>query len=223
VGVPTHRIGSADSPRFPASGTGSSGLPRPRLTPPSPDQFTPEQEGLYGKLSTGPFAHKAIDRDGSLLGLAVLTIIRPDLSRPLMELGEALLTEQFFSARTREIVILVTARSWQCEFVWHAHTEMAREAGVTNAEIAALHAGTLTLADPVDDAAYRMACAMLDHDDLDDEKFHAASAVLTPEQLIEVAMLVGNYTHVALDLRVFRIGLPSGVQPYFLDATESAT
>jgi 4-carboxymuconolactone decarboxylase len=199
------------------------GVPTHRLTPPSPDQFTPEQERLYEKLSTGPCAHKAIARAGSLLGLAVLTMIRPDLSGPLMELGEALLTREFITARTREIVILVTARSARCEFVWHAHTEMAREAGVANAEIVALHAGTLTLADPIDDAAYRMACAMLDHEDLDDEAFHAASAVLTPEQIIDVAMLVGNYTHVALNLRVFRIGLPSGVEPYFADATESAT
>lgn len=53
----------------------------------------------------------------------------------------SLWNESGLADRERELVILATARAVDCAYEWHQHVGIAKDAGVTEAEIRAINAG----------------------------------------------------------------------------------
>ncbi len=126
------------------------------------------------------------------------TILRhPDLARGYMPFGVAL-RDGALPARARELAILRTARLCDCPYQWARHVDTAREAGVTDADMEAI--GTLEMApswNEFDRAFVAAADELHATSTLSDETWAVLRRHLADHELIELLMLIGNYTMLA--------------------------
>jgi len=185
-----------------------------RLSHLTPDQLEPGQRALReailgGPRAAGPQLFELTDAQGRLNGPFGVMLHSPAIGGALQELGTAIRYRSMLSDRLREMAILAVASSWSSEFEQYAHEPLGRRAGLTDAELAALAAGLpLELADPAEAAGLRVVRALLTDADLTDEEYAAAQRVLGDQALVELTALVGYYATLALQLRVFRVGVP---------------
>ena len=63
----------------------------------------------------------------------------PELLRAYLRLGNGLWNHCGLDLRTRELVILRTAILKQSRYEWHQHVRLGRDAGLTDAQVSALH------------------------------------------------------------------------------------
>jgi 4-carboxymuconolactone decarboxylase len=131
---------------------------------------------------------------------------QPRLGAALQKLGGVLLFRGSLTARAREIAILCVAAHQQSAFERSAHEAIGRSAGLTDTEMAAIagHA-PLSLPDPVEACVLWVSRALLEVGDLDDKEYADAVQVLGEGGLIELSTVVGYYSLVALQLRLFRV------------------
>ena len=140
------------------------------------------------------------------------TLVRhPGLFRKWLPFGGKLLGGKL-PARDRELLILRTG--WHCrsDYEWGQHVIIARAAGITDDEIAAVATGA---AAPGWDAFERTLLTAADelHEDacISDATWAALSERYDERQLIEVPMLVGHYHMVAFTLNSLGVQREEGV------------
>lgn len=94
-----------------------------------------------------------------------------------------------------EMVIVRTAELQNCPYVHGVHVRMAREAGVSEEQLAALDKWEKSeLFDKREKAALSYAELMAaDGESVDDAAFAQVSAVLTPQEVMELSTLCGYY------------------------------
>jgi AhpD family alkylhydroperoxidase len=94
-----------------------------------------------------------------------------------------------------EMVIVRTAQLQDCPYVHSVHVRMAREAGVSDEQLAALDEWEkFDLFDKREKAALCHAELMgTDGKSIDDAAFAAVSAVFTPQEVMELSTLCGYY------------------------------
>ncbi|MBW8483229.1 carboxymuconolactone decarboxylase family protein [Actinomadura parmotrematis] len=181
-----------------------------------PGMLRDEQRAVYDAVTGGPRAggpapFDVTDGEGRLLGPFNAMLYSPAVGMPLQELGAALRFRTGFTRREREIAVLVVARHWRSAFEWYAHERLGRRAGLTDAEIAALREGRVPMLADVRERLVCEAAAQLTADrDLGDALYNEAVATLGRAALVELVSLVGYYAALALQMRVFRTGLPEG-------------
>ncbi|WP_214321339.1 carboxymuconolactone decarboxylase family protein [Nonomuraea sediminis] len=173
-------------------------MPRlPRLTPDSPSA-----RALYDKIVAGPRGTSMLDQEGGLAGPFNAMLLSPAVGDALQELGAAVRYRSSLSDRARELAVLVVASAWDSAFEQQVHEPIARSLGLTDAQLADLRNGRPpALGDPSEAAVVRVATALVSRRDLDDEEY-----ALLPESVVfELTTLVGYYSTLALQLRVFRV------------------
>ncbi|WP_018656579.1 carboxymuconolactone decarboxylase family protein [Actinomadura flavalba] len=187
-----------------------------RLPALPPGLLSDEQREVYDAVTGGPRAAGSpafplTDAEGRLHGPFNAMLYSPQIGMPLQELGAALRFRTAFTRREREIAILVVARHWRSDFEWYAHERVGRRAGLTDAELAALRAGRAPmLADVRERVVYEAAEQLAADRDLGDAVHTEAVATLGRAALVELVTLVGHYAALALQMRVFRVGVPEG-------------
>jgi hypothetical protein len=182
----------------------------PRLRPLTPSELTTEQAALYAAIAGGPRAqgpqHFALTSgDGSLRGPFDLMLRSPAVGTAQQELGAAIRYRTAFTDRMRELAILLVAARWDSPFERESHEAIARAIGFRDDELAAIRALDVSGFDGEEGVVGRAAVALLE-DDLSDEAWAAASATLGVDGVFELTALVGYYSMLALQLRVFRVG-----------------
>lgn len=126
------------------------------------------------------------------------------------------------TVREREIVIVRTCARCRCEYEWGVHLMVfARRAGLTGDEITSLTRGSSD--DPCwtagqERALIRVADALHDSSDLDDELWRAARDVLEEPQLLDLFLLCGWYHAISFAARAARVDLEPGA-PRFAEFT----
>lgn len=181
-----------------------------------PENMTDEQRHLYDLLTGGPRAGRSAapdmtDDDGRLLGPFNAMLYSPVVGRPLQDLGVGVRFRTGFTGREREIAILVVAAHLRAGYEWYAHERIGRRAGLAEAELAALRtAGDPALADARELVIHRTCRALVTEGDLGDALYTEATTVLGHATLVELVTLVGYYSTLALQMRVFRTPLPDG-------------
>ncbi|MEU8400255.1 carboxymuconolactone decarboxylase family protein [Nonomuraea sp. NPDC048892] len=174
----------------------------PRLRRTLPHDLDAETRTLYDKITSGPRGGFMVDGEGGLTGPFNAMLLSPPVGDPLQELGAALRYRSTLTDRARELAILVVAGHQDSAFEQAAHEPIARGLGFTEAQLRALRAGSPpALSDPGEAAVLRVARALVTKGDLDDEEY----AVLRERELFELTTLVGYYSTLALQLRVFRV------------------
>ncbi|HET9075902.1 MAG TPA: carboxymuconolactone decarboxylase family protein [Acidimicrobiales bacterium] len=188
--------------------------PPRRLQPLDPGDLDNEQRDLYeaitgGPRATGPRYFPLTDSQGRLHGPFDAMLRSPVVGGALQELGAALRYGSCLTARTREIVILAVAAAHDSAFERFAHEAVGRGAGLSDEELGALRTGAaLPGADPVEAAALEAARELLHAGDLGDGVYASVLGALGERGLFELTALVGYYSTLAMQLRVFRVPVP---------------
>jgi len=187
----------------------------PRLLKLPPTALDAEQRSLYDAIATGPRARgpaafPLIDGDGGLEGPFNAFLLQLRLGQALQALGSAVRFETSLTGRAREVAILVVAAAHDSAFEWYAHAAVGRTVGLTADELDALRSSRVeVLPDEYERMVADTALALAARGDLDDERFERAASMLGLPALFELLTLVGYYSLLALQLRVFRVGAPA--------------
>jgi 4-carboxymuconolactone decarboxylase len=184
-----------------------------RLAPLRKEDLDGEQLALFDALvggSVGRDESFVFDAEGHVRGPFNPLLNHPRTGPALQQLAAVLRFGGVLPDAAREAVILVVAAHWQDGHEWWAHDPVARRAGLTDEQLAALHdGGPVTFDDPVTQCACDAARAIVARGDLTDEEHTAARAVLDDEALVEVTVLIGYYALLSMQLRVFRVPGPA--------------
>ena len=186
-----------------------------RLAVLSSDEMTADQVDLYreilaGPRGQGPRAVQLSNGTGGLAGPFNAMLYAPTVGHALQELGAAIRFGTQLTPRIRELAILVVAQATGSGYEQASHELIGRDAGLTEPELDALREGANPkFADEQESVAYSAVRALTGPGDLDDEEYAATIAALGEEGLVELSTLVGYYTTLALQLRIFRVPAPT--------------
>ena len=184
-----------------------------RLPKLAPGALDDDQRAVYdiisgGRRAQGTQLFRLTDDDGCLEGPFNGFLLQPRVGGALQAVGAALRYETSLSDRAREIAILVVAQHWDSAFEWYAHEAVGRNVGLTDGELAALRDLRWDAFDGderlIAATSHRLASA----GDLDDAAYDDVVAALGRPCLFELLTIVGYYATLALQLRVFRVGIP---------------
>lgn len=183
----------------------------PHLTP---DELDPAQRALYdeivgGPRAAGPQRFPLADDAGRLTGPFNAMLVAPPAGQALQGLGAAIRYETALGDRIRELAILAVAARWDCAFERYAHEPHARAAGITEDQVEAVRGFAMPeLADETERAALRLVFSMLRDGDVDDVTYAETVPIIGNRMVVELTALVGYYSTLALQLRVFRVTDP---------------
>lgn len=120
--------------------------------------------------------------------------------RPWLAFGGALLSSLELDAGVRELAILRVARLEGAEYEWVQHEPIARAAGITGEQVAAVDRGDLDDASlgAAQRAALRFTTEVVRDVRASDESLRALTdAGLSPREVVELLLVIGQYMMVA--------------------------
>lgn len=177
-----------------------------RILPPPVEALDAQQRKLY---------EYSVSVLGAPIGPRMVLLHHPELAQHWAALA-AVLKRASFPDRIRELVILLVARHWRANFEWHAHEELARAEGLSEAAISAIKAGERPVwDDPLDAAVYDYCTSLQERHVIEDAVYDAVYTRLGLVGTVELTALIGQYTSVAMTLVAHRVQLPEGVSPPF--------
>ena len=190
----------------------------PRLTPVRPEAMSDEQRALYDAILGGKRGPGMRGEDGTLKGPFNAMLLNPHVGDRVQRLGEALRFEISLPRNVIEVATLVVGSHWRAQFEWWAHERLAKEAGVSEAVVAAIKRGERPEFSDDDEAgAYEVASELYGTQRLSDASYAKAVQRFGESALFELIALVGYYSLVSLLLNGFNVPLPGGETPPFDD------
>jgi 4-carboxymuconolactone decarboxylase len=133
---------------------------------------------------------------GKDLALFATLAWHPELLRSWSRFGEQLLARGRLPVKDRELLILRTAYRCHAPYEWAQHVESAREAGLSETDIAAAR-GAGHAADAWTGTLLRAADELCSDHKLSDETFRRLAENYREPDLIEACFLVGQYMMLA--------------------------
>jgi 4-carboxymuconolactone decarboxylase len=119
--------------------------------------------------------------------------------------------EAGFDAKTREIAILTVAREMDSRFEWAAHEPEALQTGVPQNVIDVIkHRKPTQGLSETDAAVIEFGRQALRDHRVTSAAFARVKALFTPQQLVDLVLLMGNYAGTAMLLAAFDMQVPDG-------------
>jgi 4-carboxymuconolactone decarboxylase len=175
----------------------------PRL---GPDEMSPAQREVAAEISAGP--------RGEVRGPFIALIHNAELARRMQALGEQLRWRNKLPLPLLEMAVLYTARRWSCQFEWYMHEKLARKAALSPAIIDALAAGREPPGMSADEALVYRACTQAHATGrLDDTTFEAVRERFGRDGVLDLLLLNGYYSAMAMVLNTASMSLPDGAAP----------
>jgi 4-carboxymuconolactone decarboxylase len=160
----------------------------------------------------------AVDPNGKtirgLKGPGGLKLHSPKLAELMRPVNDYLRFETAFSARIREVAILITARSCDSQFEWAAHEAVALKEGTPKETVEAIkHRRPTTGLDDTDATIIQLGREMFLDRKVTSETYAKALKIFGPKNLLDLVSLMGNYAMTAAMLCAFDMQLDEGVEP----------
>ena len=175
----------------------------PRLTP---EAMTPAQRAVAAEIAAGP--------RGEVRGPFIALIHNAELARRMQALGEHLRWHSKLPPALLELAVLFTARKWNCQHEWYMHEKLARKAGLEPRIFEAIAEGREPQGMSADQALVYKACRQAHAGGrLDDETFAAARERFGLDGVLELLVLNGYYTAMAMVLNTAGMALPDNAAP----------
>jgi len=180
----------------------------------TPEGLSETARRIYDDIAGGDRARSGtlplVDENGGLVGPFNAMLFSPDVGDALQRLGSAIRFRTSIPDGLLELAILLVAREWRSTFEWYAHERLARHAGLSDDTIGVLHAGGRPELDSEEAAVYDFCTALLSVRAVPDGTYHRAVAVLGEPGVVELVVLAGYYTTLAMILSVFEVPVPAG-------------
>lgn len=170
-----------------------------RMEPLTSDRWPPEMSDAL-KAMTPPKPHYELASEGRPKGLNILGTLahHPALARAFCTLNGHLLRATTLTERQRELVIMRVAVVQQSSYEWAQHVPMARDAGLTDLEIAGVAWGPDSpVWDDVDASLIRAVDGLVEQGSISDETWTVLREHLDNQQILDVIFTAGAYTTVA--------------------------
>jgi 4-carboxymuconolactone decarboxylase len=198
-------VGSAQAPAQKPT-TQNLGLVGDRFKPLTYDEMTPAQKTMIDHLLAG-------ERAG-LGGPFNILLRSPEMGDLGQQFGAVMRFHAALPAKSRETVIITTARFWGAQYEWSAHKRAALQAGVTPEVVNAIAEGRRPSGMEPDVAvAYNFIAELLKTKQVSDATFAAAKERFGEKGVVDIIGLSGWYTIVSMALNVDRYPLAKGAQP----------
>ncbi|KAL9082516.1 MAG: hypothetical protein Q9165_008874 [Trypethelium subeluteriae] len=152
------------------------------------------------------------DSNGNPIGPFSILAYTPDLFKPFMDFGEALLHQPGLTSRMRELAILAVTAAYPTPFVAYAHVRIAEKIDppLTPEQTDAACKGILPpgLQDK-EATAYKVSLIMARGvGTLPEEEWKSAESLLGKESVARIAHFVGFYLYACSLMRMGEVGLP---------------
>lgn len=145
-------------------------------------------------------------RNPAAAGTLMSTLVRhPELTRAFLRFSRHLLYGSTLPVRIRELAILRVAHRRGCAYEWAHHVDMAKEAGLSDAEIAAAQTGEAN--DALDRAVFTAVDELDDKSNLSDQTWTALSERLDERQRMDLVFTIGGYIALAMAINTFGVQL----------------
>ncbi len=180
-------------------------LSEPRIQPSEAGDWNEEQRALMEKMEKGVGPINIMR-----------TLVRHEkLLKRWLPFTNHILFKSTISRRERELLILRTAWDTQAVYEWAQHVVIARDAGITDGEIARVREGSGADGWSASERALLAAADELIADKMvGNETWAALSEHYSEEQLMDVIFTVGNYTTVAMALNSIGVQLDEGLEGF---------
>ncbi len=168
--------------------------------------MTPEQRDAYETASSGP--------GGPVRGPTTAVLHNPELARSWRAMGDLLRFKTSLPLRLSEIAILVAARRWTAQFVWSTHTQAGLKAGISAATIESIRTNQRPSSMAADETAvYDFAHELAEHGKVNAAVYQRALGAFGTTGVVELTVLVGYYSMVAMTVNAHEIAVPDGSVP----------
>jgi 4-carboxymuconolactone decarboxylase len=141
--------------------------------------------------------------------------------RPFLRFGGAILGDLRLDPKLRELAILQVAAQSDAEYEWVQHVAIGLAVGLTEDQMAAVRRGAIdsdaSLSD-TDRAVLRFAAEVIDGPRVSDETFAAVSRSLSPREIVELLLTIGNYLMLARVMTTLELELDAAVGSQVIDA-----
>ena len=174
-----------------------------RYSPPLAGELTEDQRRVADAITGG--------LRGEIPGPLAMWLLRPELADRAQRLGEYARYQTCLPTPLSEIAILAVARHWCSEFEWHAHKQLALDAGVSPAAIESIR--THQVPDwetPEQATVHEFSRTLLESQTVSDEVFERAITVLGQEGVVDLVGILGYYSLISMTINVFDVPLPAG-------------
>ena len=172
-------------------------LEKPRLEPLSPDELDPEIAQRFG--------------DGPILNIFRTLAHYPKLMTRWLVFGGHVLAKSTLSPRDREITILRVGYLCQAGYEWAQHVAIAKDAGLSDAEIARIAEGPDAPGWTDAERALLRATDELHEDQfVTDPTWSALTAHYDVKQCMDLIFAVGQYHLVSMALNTLGVQLEEG-------------
>lgn len=179
-----------------------------RFTALSDAAMTPHQAEVAARIAEGA--------RGGVKGPYAALLHAPELADRFQHLGRHIRWGTSFPPRLSELAIIVTAARWRARHEWHAHGQLALEAGLPPAALEAIRRRERP--EGLDEAAaavHDFARALVDEGDVPDALFARCKELFGERGCAELVAICGFYVAVGFVLNVARVPLPPGVSDPF--------
>jgi len=152
------------------------------------------------------------------LNIMKMFLNAPTNAIPLLVFGQSILTKQELDAHLRELAILRVAHLTGANYEWTQHVPLAKETGVTDAQVEALPQGADSDAfNEVEKRVIRFTDEVTQDVKASAETFAALEKDLGPRQMVELALAIGFYGMVARVMESFEVELEPTAGTYSID------
>ena len=174
----------------------------PRLTE---EAMSAEQREVAALITAGP--------RGEVRGPFIALLHNPAIARHLQALGEQLRWRGKLPQKLVELAVLITARRWTCQHEWFIHEQLARKAGLDVAIIDAIRERREPPAKGDEALVYAFCRDAHATGRVSDENFEALRARFELDGAVELLVLSGYYTMMAMVLNTAGLPLPGDAAP----------
>lgn len=144
---------------------------------------------------------------GRDLNLFRVMMNHPDLTRRWTVFAGHVLRKQTLPPRDRELLILRIGWLNQAEYEWAQHVEIAKRAGITEAEIERIKQGPGAGWIASEAALLQAADDLFEHSVVSDATWAALAAKYSMEQMMDAVFTIGQYNLVSWALNSFGVPL----------------
>ena len=179
-----------------------------RIEPVQPNEMNDLQKRIVHDIASGPRRQV-----GELM---LLWLHSPVLADLVQKVGAYFRAGTSLPQQIMEMIVLLVARHWNCEYEWVAHEPLARAKGLKPEIIEAIRRGSTPIfTDPAEKAAYDFTRSMLDTQQVSDEIFNRVLATLGKNGFIDMSILIGHYIHGAIVINGVRQARPANTPAPF--------